>query len=153
MEFGGGYGALCLAVKSGGFTGQYVIFDLPVFSQVFFLKKNPRIFVRKNKIRLRRKTKSCSSSYMKYCFFRFFPLFSSANWCQVRSVERGMSLFSALFFCVASVFLSTVESYFFFSALFWRQLQSDLSRSHCQLSKLKHSFFFLFFFLRFNGTI
>ena len=36
MEFGGGYGALCLAVWAGGFNGQYVIFDLPVFSQVFF---------------------------------------------------------------------------------------------------------------------
>jgi hypothetical protein len=44
VEFGGGYGALCLAVQSGGFTGQYVIFDLPVFSQVFFLKKKSTDF-------------------------------------------------------------------------------------------------------------
>ena len=34
LEFGGGYGALCLATLAGGFRGQYLIYDLPVFLQV-----------------------------------------------------------------------------------------------------------------------
>jgi len=42
LEFGGGYGCLCRAAFQAGFTGQYVIFDLPVFSavQTFYLRSN-----------------------------------------------------------------------------------------------------------------
>jgi GT2 family glycosyltransferase len=40
FEFGGGYGSLCRLFHNLGFTGHYVIFDLPEFSylQKFFLK-------------------------------------------------------------------------------------------------------------------
>jgi hypothetical protein len=40
VEFGGGYGGLCRLFYNLGFNGTYVIFDLPVFSdlQVFYLK-------------------------------------------------------------------------------------------------------------------
>ena len=60
------------------------------------LNKKSQIFVRKNKIRLRRKQNHAQD----HTWSISPPLFSSANWCQVRSVERGMCmfLFSALFF-------------------------------------------------------
>jgi hypothetical protein len=40
FEFGGGYGSMCRLVHNLGFTGKYVLFDLPAFSalQQFFLK-------------------------------------------------------------------------------------------------------------------
>lgn len=40
LEFGGGYGSMCRLFHNLGFKGQYIIFDLPVFSalQEFYLK-------------------------------------------------------------------------------------------------------------------
>lgn len=40
LEFGGGYGSLCRLLFKLGFSGQYIIFDLPQFSalQKYFLK-------------------------------------------------------------------------------------------------------------------
>ncbi len=40
FEFGGGYGSMCRLFYNAGFSGRYVIFDLPAFSalQEFFLK-------------------------------------------------------------------------------------------------------------------
>lgn len=40
LEFGGGYGSLCRAAHTLGFSGQYIIFDLPEFSslQRFYLR-------------------------------------------------------------------------------------------------------------------
>jgi hypothetical protein len=40
VEFGGGYGSLCRLIYNLGFTGQYVIYDIPEFSllQEYFLK-------------------------------------------------------------------------------------------------------------------
>ncbi|OGE21356.1 hypothetical protein A2778_04280 [Candidatus Daviesbacteria bacterium RIFCSPHIGHO2_01_FULL_40_24] len=42
FEFGGGYGSMCQLIHNLGFKGNYIIFDLPVFStlQAFFLKMN-----------------------------------------------------------------------------------------------------------------
>jgi len=39
VEFGGGYGAMCLVARRLGFDGRYIIFDLPEFTllQRFFL--------------------------------------------------------------------------------------------------------------------
>lgn len=41
LEFGGGYGAMCLLVHRLGFTGEYVIYDLPEFNllQEYYLSK------------------------------------------------------------------------------------------------------------------
>mmetsp|Transcript_9675 Transcript_9675/g.32370 ORF Transcript_9675/g.32370 Transcript_9675/m.32370 type:complete len:198 (-) Transcript_9675:27-620(-) len=40
VEFGAGYGCLCLLLLSAGFKGRYLIFDLPVFARVqtFYLQ-------------------------------------------------------------------------------------------------------------------
>lgn len=40
FEFGGGYGSMCRAFYNLGFNGKYVIFDLPIFSEIqrFFLR-------------------------------------------------------------------------------------------------------------------
>lgn len=40
LEFGGGYGSMCRVVNKLGFSGNYVIFDLPEFTllQKFFLR-------------------------------------------------------------------------------------------------------------------
>ena len=32
IEFGGGYGSMCRLISNLGFTGEYIIFDLPEFS-------------------------------------------------------------------------------------------------------------------------
>jgi len=42
VEFGGGYGGMCRLAYRLGFRGQYLIFDLPVFSalQRYFLESN-----------------------------------------------------------------------------------------------------------------
>lgn len=40
VEFGGGYGGLCKLIYQSGFSGKYVIYDLPLFSalQKYYLK-------------------------------------------------------------------------------------------------------------------
>jgi putative sugar O-methyltransferase len=52
FEFGGGYGSFCRLMKKSGFTGHYIIYDLPVFCllQRYFLRSIfPQIDIALNK--------------------------------------------------------------------------------------------------------
>ena len=42
LEFGGGYGCMCKYFYNRGFTGKYIIYDLPAFSAIqrYYLKAN-----------------------------------------------------------------------------------------------------------------